>query len=99
MAFAASLPRAKPDIFSDQWKAKYCPRCINKAFHHTHGTKSEKQYRHLAEYFVDQFLKLNNFEKNLVIDPLLGVLDGLSLDGTSGLYQRLARMNPQSAKN
>jgi hypothetical protein len=99
LAFVTSLPRTKSDLVWRKRRGKYCYRCLKKAKKLTKGTKDEKQIRELGEYFTLKFATFGDLKQGLLMDPLIGILSALSLDETTGFYQRLTRMHAQPAKN
>jgi hypothetical protein len=99
LAFAAGLPRAESDLHCRKWRDTYCYRCLKKAYDHTKKTRRKIQFAYLCAYFVDDFVKSTHFYKRQLMAAQLGVLNGLSLDGTPELYQRLFRMHARPPEN
>ena len=99
MAFAASLPLSDHDINCPEWRAKYCNRCLHKAFENTPETERDGLYFNLLRYFAHDFVNSSDSYKQDLINAILGLLDGLSLDSPLGLYQRLTQEQEHPPNN
>lgn len=98
-AFAASLPLSDHDIYCPAWRAKYCNLCLYKAFQNTPESERDGLFYELLCYFVQDFVKSSDFHKQDVTNAMLGLLDGLSLDATPGLYHQLLRLHERPPTN
>jgi hypothetical protein len=99
IAFIASMPLSLADFDCRKSRRKYWYHCVKKAHERTKGTKRRKQFDALFTYFQSYFMSRDHFHQQCPLSNLFGVLDGLSLDGTPGLYQLLTRTHGRPAKN
>jgi hypothetical protein len=99
MAFAGSLPLSESQLRGRMWRYTFCFRCLKKAYDRTEGTKREKQFNDLFGCCIYDFMNRSDCFKRHRLAVLLGVLGGLSLDGTPGLYQCLIRMHARATRN